>query len=143
MGEDIVSTLMKIRERVWATRKKNDGKEINVTLEDALFSAKSMAIMFGNGKVTDVSGTSVIFKTMQFTATTTTEDTATGAPTQWTDPQGKTHDISDASYYDATGVAATSFKQGEIYMMTFPLNVQGGVIEISANTFPGTLLLAA
>ena len=27
------------------------GKEINVTLEDALFSAKSMAIMFGNGKV--------------------------------------------------------------------------------------------
>ena len=27
------------------------GKEINVTLEDALFSAKSMAIMFGNGTV--------------------------------------------------------------------------------------------
>ena len=47
LGEDIVSTLMKIRERVWATRKKNDGKEINVTLEDALFSAKSMAKIFG------------------------------------------------------------------------------------------------
>ena len=28
------------------------GKEINVTIEDALFSSKSMAIMFGNGKVT-------------------------------------------------------------------------------------------
>lgn len=27
------------------------GKEINVTIEDALFSAKSMAIMFGNGSV--------------------------------------------------------------------------------------------
>lgn len=27
------------------------GKEINVTLEDALFSAKSMSIMFGNGNV--------------------------------------------------------------------------------------------
>lgn len=27
------------------------GKEINVTLEDALFSSKSMAIMFGNGSV--------------------------------------------------------------------------------------------
>ena len=27
------------------------GKEINVTIEDALFSSKSMAIMFGNGKV--------------------------------------------------------------------------------------------
>ena len=31
------------------------GKDINVTLEDALFSAKSMAIMFGNSQVsTDV-----------------------------------------------------------------------------------------
>ena len=29
------------------------GKEINVTLEDALFSAKSLSIMFGNGKVGD------------------------------------------------------------------------------------------
>ena len=29
------------------------GKEINVTLEDALFSAKSMAIMFGNGTTAD------------------------------------------------------------------------------------------
>ena len=29
------------------------GKEINVTLEDALFSAKSMAIMFGDGTVKD------------------------------------------------------------------------------------------
>ena len=28
------------------------GKEINVTIEDALFSSKSMAIMFGNGTVT-------------------------------------------------------------------------------------------
>lgn len=39
------------------------GKEINVTLEDALFSAKSMAIMFGNGgtnAVTDLRKTVVI-----------------------------------------------------------------------------------
>ena len=32
------------------------GKEINVTIEDALFSSKSMAIMFGNGKVNTVTG---------------------------------------------------------------------------------------
>lgn len=31
------------------------GKEINVTIEDALFSSKSMAIMFGNGKVDSIS----------------------------------------------------------------------------------------
>lgn len=33
------------------------GKDITVTLEDALFSAKSMAIMFGNGTVSNSSGT--------------------------------------------------------------------------------------
>lgn len=32
------------------------GKEITVTIEDALFSAKSMAVMFGNGKVAQTSG---------------------------------------------------------------------------------------
>lgn len=33
------------------------GKDITVTLEDALFSAKSMAIMFGNGTVSNSTGT--------------------------------------------------------------------------------------
>ena len=32
------------------------GKEINVTIEDALFSSKSMAIMFGNGTVANKAG---------------------------------------------------------------------------------------
>ena len=32
------------------------GKEINVTIEDALFSSKSMAIMFGNGSVANKAG---------------------------------------------------------------------------------------
>ena len=32
------------------------GKEINVTIEDALFSSKSMAIMFGNGTVANKTG---------------------------------------------------------------------------------------
>ena len=35
------------------------GKEINVTIEDALFSSKSMAIMFGNGSVANKSADSV------------------------------------------------------------------------------------
>ena len=36
------------------------GKEINVSIEDALFSAKSMAIMFGNGQVADNANDSVV-----------------------------------------------------------------------------------
>ena len=35
------------------------GKEINVTIEDALFSSKSMAIMFGNGSVANKSADTV------------------------------------------------------------------------------------
>ena len=35
------------------------GKEINVTIEDALFSSKSMAIMFGNGTVANKSGDTI------------------------------------------------------------------------------------
>lgn len=38
------------------------GKEINVTIEDALFSSKSMAIMFGNGSVANKTG-DVVTKT--------------------------------------------------------------------------------
>ena len=45
------------------------GKEISVTIEDALFSAKSMAIMFGNGSVTNYTGDDAyIMKTEQFIA---------------------------------------------------------------------------
>ena len=36
------------------------GKEINVTIEDALFSAKSMAIMFGNGTVASANNEDVV-----------------------------------------------------------------------------------
>lgn len=36
------------------------GKEINVTIEDALFSSKSMAIMFGNGSVLDNSSDEIV-----------------------------------------------------------------------------------
>ena len=35
------------------------GKEINVTIEDALFSSKSMAIMFGNGSVVNKSAQNI------------------------------------------------------------------------------------
>ena len=55
------------------------GKEITVTLEDALFSAKSMAIMFGNGAID--STLTQITKTIQFTGST--------VPTKFEGPQGK------------------------------------------------------
>lgn len=106
------------------------GKEITITLEDALFSAKSMAIMFGNGTVQDVT---TVRKTQTFTAA----DTST-KPTTFTLPGGDTVAISGDTVYDATGSTVTQFTVGQQYFQTFDVNITGSQITISANTFPGT-----
>lgn len=106
------------------------GKEITITLEDALFSAKSMAIMFGNGTVQDVT---TIRKTQTFTAT----DTST-KPTSFTLPGGGTVAISGDTVYDANGSTVTQFTAGQQYFQTFDVNITGSQIVISANSFPGT-----
>jgi len=127
------------------------GKEINVTIEDALFSAKSMAIMFGNGSVikynSDTNTTPYIMKTEQFTAIA---DAAGNNPTAagWSDkyigPDGKQYDKLNAKFYDETGIVINSFEGPEengerhTYFCSFDLAVDGAVIEISANSFPGT-----
>lgn len=115
------------------------GKEITVTLEDALFSAKSMAIMFGNGTVET---TNTITKTVSFIGST--------VPIDWTGPDGKKHTITSPSVYDGKGrtynSSATSESETEFsslasdgrYFATFEVNIAGDVIEISAASFPGT-----
>ena len=105
------------------------GKEINVTLEDALFSAKSLAIMFGNGKTK--TNTSIL-KTVAFKGT--------AVPTQWEDNEGVFHAITSPTYYDAeTGatVAETGLTSDGNYFATFNVATTGKEIEISATTFPG------
>lgn len=109
------------------------GKEITVTLEDALFSAKSMAIMFGNGTVD--STMTQIMKTIKFNGST--------VPTQFEGPQGKAYAIpsTGVSYYDATGstVTTASMSSDGAYFATFQMPIKdASVVEISANSFPGT-----
>jgi len=118
------------------------GKEINVTIEDALFSAKSMAIMFGNGTVRTYNGDSAyIMKTEQFTAT---QNAAGNAPTtagwanKYTGPDGKLYDKINAKFYDAMGNVINSFTAQTTYFCSYDLKVDGAVIDISANSFPGT-----
>lgn len=130
------------------------GKEINVTLEDALFSAKSMAIMFGNGQVKNfetaegevTANSNVIMKTMQFIAAGS-GDAAAALPTAkrvWTGPDGKEYTMINPRFYspntgaDGKVEECTTFVAGERYFVTFDVKVKGSVIEISANTFPGT-----
>ena len=123
------------------------GKEINVTLEDALFSAKSMAIMFGNGTVKsfDSKGKTtgatkddaLIMKTIQVVPTEDGKDPNNG---KWTGPDGKQYTMIAPVFYDANGdkVEQTALKAKERYLCTFDLTASGAVIEVSGNSFPGT-----
>ncbi len=127
-------------------------KEITVTLEDALFSAKSMAIMFGNGKVKTYSGENAyIMKTEQFTATDAVDSipvpaegevTITAAIPGWNknfiSPDGKNYEKKNPKFYDAEGNRVSALVKDTKYFCTFDVLVNGSVLEISANSFPGT-----
>ena len=167
-----VSTIEQTAEEAEATGGKGNtaliiwdyGKEITVTLEDALFSAKSMAIMFGNGTVKTYTGDNAfIMKTEQFTsdsqttvATLPTEATTVGdggVKFGWnqiyTAPDGKRYIKHNPKFYTAEGevVISTTGSEGAgkkkwapntKMFCTYDLLVDGSVIEISAASFPGT-----
>ena len=123
------------------------GKEINITLEDALFSAKSMAIMFGNGTVTDYTGDAAyIMKTEKFVATDVTlpknnsgtYSDASGWSAKYTAPDGKLYEKKNPKFFDAKGVTPSALVKGETYFCSFDVLVDGAIIDIGASTFPGT-----
>lgn len=137
------------------------GKEITVTLEDALFSAKSMAIMFGNGTVSTYSGEhAYIMKTEQFNPTALTGESIPAAIADaqianaqiisgWNQayvaPNGTKYAKINPKFYDATGSEITTTTQwgavvtaGGSMFCSFDVKVAGAVIDISAASFPGT-----
>lgn len=124
------------------------GKEINVTLEDALFSAKSMAIMFGNGTVREYASATAtagdskfIMRTEEFLAEASGSAVAAGWKANYEGPNGKLHAKVNPKFYDETGatVASASLEAGKKYFCSYDLaSVSAGVIEISAASFPGT-----
>ena len=123
------------------------GKEINITLEDALFSAKSMAIMFGNGTVTDYTGDAAyIMKTEKFVATDVTlpknnsgtYSDASGWSAKYTAPDGKLYEKKNPKFFDAKGTTPSALVKGETYFCSFDVLVDGAIIDIGASTFPGT-----
>lgn len=113
------------------------GKEITVTLEDALFSAKSMAIMFGS---VDADGDQVIGNVTSIKKTILVDENATSAPTKFK-VNGNEYEIpSGAKYYKADGTeagASGAFATGAAYCV-FDWTVAGSEITISSETFPGT-----
>lgn len=117
------------------------GKEITITLEDALFSAKSMALMFGDINGAD-NKTVKIKKTLPVTwvgkAIKTDKPTFMAAGRLFDVPVG-------GKYYQADGTAGTTDSDGgataaetDVYY-TFDMDVKDSTtIEINPDTFPGT-----
>lgn len=107
------------------------GKEITVTLEDALFSAKSMAIMFGS---VDTDGDAVLDSSTSILKTVRKADVTDGKVT--IHGESITIPTEGTSYYNADGTTGSSTSYDYV---TFPLSVKDvSVINISAETFPGT-----
>jgi hypothetical protein len=98
-----------------------------------------MAIMFGNGTLKEIGGDKLIMKSEQFTATAD-GDTASdcGWSAKFTAPDGKLYDKKNAKFYDGAGATVTTFSKGVKYLCSYDLEATGSVIEISANSFPGT-----
>lgn len=142
-------------------------KEINVTLEDALFSAKSLAIMFGDGNVRDykfgsgayadasvsASTPGLIMKTEMFTTVASSSAITLsdilggqkGWSTTFVGPDGKTYQKKNAKFYDVNlkggrdDISETkTFTGSTTYFCTYDIMVNASVVEVSANTFPGT-----
>lgn len=132
-------------------------KEINVTLEDALFSVRSLAIMFGDANgaedytYTDpASGSSLtkdskglIMKTERFTATGTnlpTEGTdASGWKATFQAPNGNFYKKVNPRFFNLDGTEEdTALVSGDTYFCTYDVAVKGTIIDVSANAFPGT-----
>lgn len=106
------------------------GKEITVTLEDALFSAKSMAVMFGNGTA-ETTSTGKIMKTIEFRGSTIPSSV---------EINGKKYAFTNPTVYDAvTGASTTSLKSDGRYLATASIAASDiTTIDISGNSFPGT-----
>lgn len=108
------------------------GKEITVSLEDALFTPKSMHVMFGSGSSTLAAATVTVTQMKYIPA----EDAAT-----YTEPTAA--NFINAAYYDAAAMATLTAAptNAAFYVEETYEAANSYVIEVSANSFPGTYKL--
>lgn len=106
------------------------GKEITVTLEDALFSAKSMAIMYG---AVDADGDAVINSDNLTVKKTVRKDQVSTEGK--VNINGTEYTPESPKYYKADGTEGSS---SDYAYMTFDMKVDGSEIVISGDKFPGT-----
>jgi len=121
------------------------GKEINVNIEDALFSPKSLNLMFGGAKGQITADTSVL-RTASYHCGSTS--IASGSLPKIKVENGKFiicestesaySSATTVSWYDANGSAVTSMEANGRYVGKYNPTVNASVITISADSFPGT-----
>lgn len=122
------------------------GREITLNLQDALFSAKSMAIMYGCPTDTLKAGTGKVYRTWRL------DTNATAAPSNLELGLGKFHTPGpNAKYYKENGQFADSavassgslsgtgqFAKGAAFVTDEVSTKDQTDIVINAETFPGT-----
>ena len=111
------------------------GKEITVNLEDALFSTKSMAIMYGS---VDSEGEAVINDSLELLKTVFPSAYNKDAGTFTVN--GKDFKVKDVVEYNALGqdITAEGVTDKNIVYVTGTVSVAGTEVVISSDSFPGT-----
>ena len=118
------------------------GKEITLSIEDALYSAKSLAIQFGGGKVSGLGGNEKIYKTF---SKANLDSDSTKASIKATN-NGVTVTLSNPKFYTVSENGTTEvtdkvtdIKEGAYDYVTGEVTASSNfVIDVSANAFPGT-----
>lgn len=114
------------------------GKEITVTLEDALYSAKSLAMMFGDNNGASEVSTGSITKTVWKSSLSSTTAASAGSTVSVV-INGNTVSLTNCTFYKASGASVTSVTSGTDYdYVTGTISATTRTIDVSANAFPGT-----
>ena len=110
------------------------GKEINVTLQDALYSPRSMGLMWGGeGNQWSDSSSATLTKYLRYVPNIEVT-TAVGAPI--IDDINNTWTI--VSAYDDNMSAVTTLTAGKAYTCQVSATVTKRTLQITAQSFPGT-----
>lgn len=123
------------------------GKEINISIEDALYTPHSLALAHGGTfDTTNITGTATIISKSKYVTATATTAIPTGF-TAYT-PNGDSYAVVTATtgtggfnlkyYVPGTTVAVTSLTAGTKYLVTWEESRLASTISVSADTFPGT-----
>lgn len=101
-------------------------KEITLTLEDALFSAKSLQFMFGADKIDDTTKT---------VTQAVSPDSLDDSGTIWTSPDGNTIGVTP-TYYDASNSVTTTKANAKYAIISYNAT-HSYTINIDSDKFPG------